>query len=618
MRFLGRFDGIHQRLAVLEQRLSERQDALGAGQADAWSALASEIHALRQDIQASRTSLSEARADIAALPPILDATRADIAALPPILDATRADIAALPPVMASIAASLEGTPNDTKDAVIALAGKFDAVAQSLLHSSRILGQDHDVVEPPPAGPVKRLPLPTPAPGKVATTLKPSIYFIVGCGRSGTTSLARILDRADNGVCLSEPAPVLGLESRLLREGRLDEPFAALSGAIAPRVAEALDRGLIYGEKNLTLPPFIPHLHALFRCRFVHVIRDGRDVVRSWLDWHDHVYGNIYRECREPGTLSQRARKWVARYPAARDEYDASRPRPRPDDAWHGLWPRLRRLEMLAWHWSRTNDAITADLSQLPPEHWRRINYTGIDTTTMMAVADFLGLSGLDAATVSAMTAAKINKVEELAPDCVRFAAWDGWSDADKVAFDAIAAPTMLRLGYYPAGHHRHRPADFATAWRDGEDQEPDDLDWLVRQLGGARPARVRQVGGSNAATALPDAAIDTIAVGDWLEIDRQPTALALARHDALAGFYDIDAGIARLAAEATQYLFLSFAESGLAEHRHRRDPDTGRYQNDVSLAAVRAQLAVLGWRIEAEAVIAGRAMVLARPKEGRQ
>ncbi len=55
------------------------------------------------------------------------------------------------------------------------------------------------------------------------TQRPSrtVYFILSCARSGSTSLARILDTAGNGACVCEPVPNLNVESRLadlLRKG----------------------------------------------------------------------------------------------------------------------------------------------------------------------------------------------------------------------------------------------------------------------------------------------------------------------------------------------------------------------------------------------------------------
>src|SRR5688572_29337929 len=101
-------------------------------------------------------------------------------------------------------------------------------------------------------------------------------------------------------------PNLNAESRELIEGRLDNPHRVLAEQLMPRVAAALDDGAVHGEKNLTLGPFVPHLHTMLNCRFVWIVRDGRDVVRSLLNWHGEAFGNIYRECTEDDPLSDQA------------------------------------------------------------------------------------------------------------------------------------------------------------------------------------------------------------------------------------------------------------------------------------------------------------------------
>lgn len=439
---------------------------------------------------------------------------------------------------------------------------------------------------------------------------PPIYFIVGCGRSGTTSLARILNRASNGICHNEPAPVLGHEARLLHEGRLAAPFAALRDTIGRRITDALDQGLAYGEKNLTLPPFIPYLHALFRCRFVHVVRDGREVVRSWQDWHNLVYGTVYRECAETGPLSARAMDWMARFSVAEDIYDIARPRPLPGDTWADDWMGFSRLEMLAWYWAHTNDSILDALERLPAETWRRADYSAIHGRHVVDIARFLGLNGLDEAEVETLVRSRINRLEEKAADGPRFPAWPDWDDGQKVAFDAIAATTMRRLGYYPPDHIRHCPADFAACWRADAPETVADLDWLAARLA---PASVIEACADDSGRHFPAAVTTTMDAARWLARgDRGRAQLAVARAGALRRIHDVEAAIARLADTATEWVFLSFPDSGAAGHRHRREAASGRFDNSVSAAAVRRQLTALGIAVTDTAVVDGHTVMLAR------
>ena len=102
------------------------------------------------------------------------------------------------------------------------------------------------------------------------------FFVLSSARAGSTSFARILDRAENGCCLTEPTPNLNTESRLAMDGQLDDYAQVVSKVIAPRTSPTDVE--IYGEKNVTYGPFIRQLHQQLDARFILLTRDGRDVV----------------------------------------------------------------------------------------------------------------------------------------------------------------------------------------------------------------------------------------------------------------------------------------------------------------------------------------------------
>lgn len=274
-----------------------------------------------------------------------------------------------------------------------------------------------------------------------------IYFVTSCARSGSTSLARILDTATNGRCLVEPMPNLNAESRDMTEGRIAEPHRIVAEQVVPRVASALDGGMVYGEKNVTLGPFIPHLHDLLRCRFVWIVRDGRDVVRSLLNWHMEAFGNIYRECTVDEALSARAQASVAQVPLELDTADYARPRPQPGDPWHDRWPSLSRFQMTAWYWSHINRLFSAQLCRLPSDTWMRIDYTRITVDRVAQLFAFLGLEGFDASRVEAMLARRINSLEDRFQTEGRFPHWERWTPEQRRQFEEIAGATMRDLDY---------------------------------------------------------------------------------------------------------------------------------------------------------------------------
>jgi hypothetical protein len=274
-----------------------------------------------------------------------------------------------------------------------------------------------------------------------------VFFVTSCARSGSTSLARILDTATNGRCLVEPMPNLNAESRDMLEGRVTDPHRVLVEQVGPRVAAALDAGQVHGEKNVTLGPFIPHLHDLFRCRFVWIVRDGRDVATSLMNWHTGAFGNIYRDCAAADPLSEQARAAVAQVPAELDTADYARPRPLPGDPWRERWPSLSRFQMAAWYWSFINRLFAAQFERLPGDVWMRVDYTRITVERVGELFDFLGLEGFDAPRVADMLGRRINSLEDRFQARGTFPAWREWSGEQRRQFEEIAGPAMQQFGY---------------------------------------------------------------------------------------------------------------------------------------------------------------------------
>ncbi len=275
------------------------------------------------------------------------------------------------------------------------------------------------------------------------------YFILSCARSGSTSLCRILDRATNGVCVMEPIPNLNVESRDAMDDRCGDLSAIVDEQIVPRVRKGLEEWTVYGEKNVTYAPFIPELYDRLDCRFVFLKRDGRDVVRSLLDWHNRKFGTIYRECRETSDVTDTAFGSAAALYAHEDTSDYSRPRPSPDDPLFAEWEGLSRLEMCAYYWQRINQLYLEQLKKIPAFAWISIDYTDPCADDILRVVDFLGLKGLSREKIGELLAVRINSLSERGiTDGAPVLPWSQWPDDWRDRFDRIADAAMVRLGYY--------------------------------------------------------------------------------------------------------------------------------------------------------------------------
>lgn len=279
------------------------------------------------------------------------------------------------------------------------------------------------------------------------------FFILTTARSGSTSLARILDEASNGCCVVEPVPNLNVESRLAMDGRLEDPIRVLKEIIVPRVEAGLENQSVYGEKNLTYGPFIKDLHDLLDCRFVYMKRNGSDVVRSMIDWHNQMFGSIYRECADPGDLSPRALVAAANLPVHLDTSDYARPRPRPDESLYERWVSMSRLEMCTYYWARMHNLFQTQLARIPDENWIELDYTSPQASDIVRVGRFLGLEGLDETLIESMLEARINSLTDRTGEANEFPSFHSWTTEQQATFEAIAGSVMQRLGYarVPAG-----------------------------------------------------------------------------------------------------------------------------------------------------------------------
>jgi hypothetical protein len=154
-----------------------------------------------------------------------------------------------------------------------------------------------------------------SPGQPAKAENPYV-FVCGCPRSGTTLLQRMLDSHPELAVLLEtnvvprpllgkhPAPDLPLTDELVGQvigfkwfGHLGVDQETASGlAVGCPTFAAFVRGLLdeagrrrgkrfVGEKVPGYVRRMPSLHGLFpSARFIHIIRDGRDVALSMFDW----------------------------------------------------------------------------------------------------------------------------------------------------------------------------------------------------------------------------------------------------------------------------------------------------------------------------------------------
>lgn len=278
------------------------------------------------------------------------------------------------------------------------------------------------------------------------------FFVMGSGRTGSTSCIRILGTASNAETFSEPRPNLAVEIRrsLLGDPEMRDPRPAIWAARIDSIRQVLARGKIYGEKDLKFFAWLPCLRDLFNPRFVFVLRDGRDVVRSLMNWHYQIHGNLYREAGDEARLSTQARERVAGLPLEKDLVEQGRPRPLPEDPCFERWPSMSRFEMFAWYWAHVTRVAQRDLWAMEPDRWVTIDYTTCPSPDdFKRLFLFLQLEGFDASRVGGLIDGRVNSVEGKSRQTeYSFPKWADWSEKEMAQFNDLAASAMVQFGHY--------------------------------------------------------------------------------------------------------------------------------------------------------------------------
>ncbi len=309
------------------------------------------------------------------------------------------------------------------------------------------------------------------------------YCLLCTARSGSTALARILDQAENGHCAAEPAPNFNYETRLAMDGRLDAVARKdlIQSTLVPRVHEGQEKYGIYGEKHVTYGPFIAEISQELKARFIHLIRDGREVVRSMIDWHNAKFGTVYRECTDAGTLSPEAIFAASNLLACDDMSDYSRCRPCTMDEIYTRWSEFSRAQMCSWYWTRTHEIYLDALSRLPEDQWRRVDLNKHEQ--IHDLFPFLSLSSPPESVLTEMLSSRINSLEDRqTPNIAPYPSWEFWDSEERDAFEELAGSMMTRLGYWESHATRWRPVQFGQVWQD----KGGDLDWYEWMYNGRR------------------------------------------------------------------------------------------------------------------------------------
>jgi len=297
-------------------------------------------------------------------------------------------------------------------------------------------------------------------------------FIVGSPRSGTTILGEILDGHERIAQWYEPYFVWDHHFRDRPHDRRSEDEAT------PRVIRQIRGDFIRYQRKTGASLIvdksprnslkIPFIRKIFpEARFVHILRDGRDVTLSihkeWLR-RTQIVADPYQGRRFNHRKAARViNRWLGRQPFWGDKIRAlwfethghlvdksqhlNRLRWRGSVGWgprFADWEAILKngslLQFNAYQWLKCVEAIQADWDQIPPEKRLEIRYEQMvdnGPQTIAAIVQFLGLEASEAflASIPALKAGNYNK-------------WPQAFTSDQQAdIGTILNPMLQKLGY---------------------------------------------------------------------------------------------------------------------------------------------------------------------------
>lgn len=246
-------------------------------------------------------------------------------------------------------------------------------------------------------------------------------FIVSTGRTGTKFLASLLNGLDRTYALHEPVPnMLKLGNDFLR-GKVSNKDAKriiLNNRNLYFKRAQLEKITRFIESNNRYYSLIPILRDLFpNSKFIHVVRDGRDVVRSGMS------RNFY-------TSTDKAYRISASHLT--------------NDLFHSTWYKLNQFEKVCWWWTKKDSEIykaTKNQKDSLIVKFEDIFSDKNDYEGIKSIFEFIGINSVDDYIFS-----KIGKREN-ATKMFKFPHWSKWNDSQKAQFNRIAGEHMTNIGY---------------------------------------------------------------------------------------------------------------------------------------------------------------------------
>ena len=238
-----------------------------------------------------------------------------------------------------------------------------------------------------------------------------IFFILAIGRSGTMFLSQLLNKSPRAFVVHEPvrSDFRAYKQAFYSEIKANKYFSKF------RKKEIFLRNHkinidTYGEVNSVLRR---HCNAIKRnfptAKILHLIRDGRDVVRSMLS-------------RKTMTIEDQNTRNII---------------PKKGDQWYNEWTNMNRFERLCWYWDIENRYLGESIDNIIKFEKLISNYEYFRTNLLIP---------LNLEISEEIWQKEVKTPKNITPKH-NLPHWTKWDQHKKEKFFEICGDTMNNLGY---------------------------------------------------------------------------------------------------------------------------------------------------------------------------
>lgn len=258
-----------------------------------------------------------------------------------------------------------------------------------------------------------------------------VSFAVGTGRCGTHFIARLVEEEPEVAAVHERDPLLQAFHRYCKWYDLPVDDEGFLQAMEAEIRRDLARYRYSFESSPTLALSITELDARFAPKFVLLVRNPFDVVKSYL--HKGWYAAPIVQKRPDLALgyqrSRRFQHFLGRVVPRGEQFEA--------------WNRLSRVGKLAWYWAALNAAVLRKAEHIPPDRWRVYRIEEFDYARYLEFAAYIGFT-------PHLTKKTFDRIRASRPGAQRRMPPAVWSRQEWREFTEQVAPLAERFGY-PAG-----------------------------------------------------------------------------------------------------------------------------------------------------------------------